>query len=843
MNPQAKRRRMREWRDAIRRGPIGVSRSVATSRESDTGRVSQKGPDGAGPSIVRPGALEGSRLRSCTRRRSAGKARTWLILLSAVGLAAAMGVPSGRAYLDRHAVESVRKAADSPGAGRTVGLFFAAHRQSLAEGLIDLGTQSRALLESNLRLLRRILVDDRLLEMSVHRSRSPDTGLRGHYSAHDWLASEQSLPTRRALLKLASKGAGGPRGEAIDALAAIAVKVPEAFAPEPLEGVRREDIRALVALGGGIRLGGAIALQSAPQTGPTGFAPRLILREVLGAGGRLRLWSQGKAALPEETLGIALRALDRLDDTVIDGDLAAALLSTPDAQGADRVLQVRALGRARHPDAWKRLLECAAGSEGESSDDDAASAAALEALGDSAPLAAVPGLREAIENSQDEEISEAARAALRRVVGEAVKDWRQWKPVEGRLPALAGAAGTQSGEETERGLVAALRFHAVHPSSALRDSSTRRSIQRALGHAAAQVRREAARAIGEAGITEAIGPGEFRPSEIRPVGASKPAAALIEAIQDADAGVAAAAAAALWKLTAHWPAEDAPCARSFTAAAGSLSIETEASAPRRAAWIKAWEPWWQSHRRQGQADWYLEAIESGDGARVDQGARGLAVLVRLGAVPAGWFSEKEKRLDAALLRAPTEARADIIAILGERARPECLWGIVDGAGRGGFLIAREALGTIHRLLDRSIARTPVNGDVAIDGFLAALASRKGPPAAHIVRYLDGTFDARRIDGRLRAQIERPGSLQAATDAEKRRAALLPWFPRRANSSHVQFLVKLLEDPDDTVGGAAYARLKTLAGKDLGIPAGPERDEAIRRWKRWAEGWASPDDRP
>jgi len=748
------------------------------------------------------------------RRRDAGKARAWLIVLSLLGLAAAMGLPSGRAFLERHAAERVRKAADSPDAGEEVSRFFAAHRQSLADGLIDLGTPSRALLESNLRLLRRILVDDRLLEMPIHRLRPSEGAPRGPTSAHEWLASERGLPTCRALLKVAAKGPEGPRLEAIGALAEIAVKVPEAFAQEPLDGVRGEEIRALVALGGGV-----------PP--PANKALQLLLRSVLRAGDRLRLWSHGREASSEETLGIALRALDRLGDAVIDGDLAAALVDAPPAKGADRLLQVGALARTRHPDAWKRLLRFALGTEGERSDDPELRVAALEALGDSAPLAAVPDLREGVETAEDERISEAARAALRHAAGGAVRDWRRWKPVEGRLPLFEGAAGSPD-EDAERGLMAALRFHAVHPSASLRDSSIRRSIQRALGHEAPRVRRAAARTIGEAGIIEAIGPSEIRQSE-----GAGPVRALIEILEDPDGGVAAAAAAALWTLTAHWPAENAPGAGIFGSWAGHLSIETEASPLRRAAWVEAWGAWWRAHRRQGQADWQLEAIESGDGARANQGASRLAALVRLGAVPAAWLSEKEKRLNAALLRAPTEGRPDIIAILGDRARPEILWEIVDGAGRGGFLIAREALGTIQRLLDRSNGRSPQSGDVALDGLLAALASRQGPPAAHINRYLDGEYEARRIDSRLRAQVERPVSPQAAADAEKRRAALLSWFPRRRDPEQLQFLVTLLEDPSDAVRDSAHSRLRTLAGRDLGSPQGPGSEVAIARWKAWA----------
>jgi hypothetical protein len=72
------------------------------------------------------------------------------------------------------------------------------------------------------------------------------------------------------------------------------------------------------------------------------------------------------------------------------------------------------------------------------------------------------------------------------------------------------------------------------------------------------------------------------------------------------------------------------------------------------------------------------------------------------------------------------------------------------------------------------------------------------------------------------------------DSEIRRAAALAVAQRDATSL-VPDLIKLLNDPESLVERAAHAALKSMAGKDLGPPAGAdraERDKAIAAWELW-----------
>jgi hypothetical protein len=81
-------------------------------------------------------------------------------------------------------------------------------------------------------------------------------------------------------------------------------------------------------------------------------------------------------------------------------------------------------------------------------------------------------------------------------------------------------------------------------------------------------------------------------------------------------------------------------------------------------------------------------------------------------------------------------------------------------------------------------------------------------------------------------------------AEVRRAAVLG-VAMRDSKAHLPRMIDMLEDPDPAVVPAVVAALRSLSGKDFGPnlnAAQDERDEAIARWREWANGPGAAQDR-
>src|SRR6266540_657348 len=311
--------------------------------------------------------------RGAAARAAEGRARFWILGSLVVLALVSLAVPAALGYLQSRRFDYCREPAEALETSRRIQEYFSANRDALARGALLLASPDTGVLNGDLRVLLRILEDDYLLEVPVHRRAAGDKG--GVFSAHEWLAGEGSAPLRSRLAELANHDLLPIRSQAFRALSLIGLKVPESLSEAPFPAFRREHLRGLLVVAEGEPL-------------PPGIEIRSFLREVLLSPMTLRLWQNAAQPGTAQSLALALRAVLALEDTS-DGDLADAVCKSPDVDGPVRVLQAMALARAEDERAWRRLLRIAAADTAVPQ-----RMAALEALRSCAPPEAIQGLRE-----------------------------------------------------------------------------------------------------------------------------------------------------------------------------------------------------------------------------------------------------------------------------------------------------------------------------------------------------------------------------------------------------------------------------------------------------------------
>jgi HEAT repeat protein len=737
------------------------------------------------------------------RERGPGRARLW-VLLSAVLLLALTALSYSVVALARaRQLARCREPAEGREASRRLTAFFAAHRDALSEGVLDPSGSDPAAIEGSLRMLLHILEDDTLLEAEVHRRPSAGRGLSVH-SAHAWIVEASGAPSRARLARLLSHSAPSIRDQAARALSLLAWKVPEALAGEPLPYFRREHLRALLLVQGG-------------EPPPAEVALLPFIREGLLAPGAFRLWALGAQPGAAAASGLFLRAL-LAEEAPLRGELAEALLAAPDLAGPDRLLQIRTLGRLVHPQAWRKLIRIAGGSEPLP-----ARAEALQALRAAGPVEAIPELRELASRPTGAPLVAQVREALEHIAGARITEWPVSLPEPGRLEALRAACGpdVSAAGTLERGL-SALRFHALHPQLSASDDQAAQALLLPLSSPSPEVRLGGARALGQVAVPEAPG-------------------RLIDLLADPDVRVAAAAAASLFDLTAFWPATEARVAER----PGALPLEVAADPARLEAFAQGWKAW-----RAGAGGWnqrLAAALESGEPFRVAPAARRLQALASAGPGAGAGPPVPAERLLGSFGRASAPARAAILEALAERGDTEAiapLRKLFEPAFRADPADAWEIVHAIHRLLVRKTAAA--DSAAVVDGLLDDLAARPGASAGVIARYIDSRFTASLVDERMALLLKRlappEGSLSQGGGAGALRAGLTRWYPRAPGRDRARTLVALLSDPEPLVRFWALEHLVELSGSSFGFdPAAPPaaRAEALGPWRDWLERWRGP----
>jgi hypothetical protein len=724
--------------------------------------------------------------------------RVALLVAGIAGIAA--GVMAFRNQRNARLVLRAREAAEPSESRKRIEDLFAARRDALSEGVIDLSADDGTSAGS-LRILNRLLADDELLESETHlRPRSAGGG-RAVMSAHVWLASPEAAPLRDRLFHLAGHPKETIRIPAIACLGAMAVKVPEVLAEEPLFPYRREHVRAFLRLAAGDPL--------------DPLAPaRPFLREVLAAPGALRAWEKGSLADRKVVIDLALRGLLATGEP-IDGDLADGVIdatrNASDFPAPTQVLIARILALTDHPEAWRRLVVLARADH--PLDVRLEAIASLKIAG---PAESIEGLQEAA--GSDRETSAQAQEAIEHIAGEPPSSRQGWRPDPDRLAALRRRVRT--GTDAARA-VSALLHHRFHPGPSRKDGEIERLVVAAFGSQFIEVRIEAARTAGRTGAVSALG-GAGRPQPGAPP-------ALIDLLADPDFRVASAAAEALFELTAAWPAEDGH----GTDAPGSLPPELAADPARLSRWKAEWAAWKDRKIGAQRSAWLVEGLESRDPSRAIRAARSLSGLASRGGLDGAAYAALRDRLLAAFPAVPAAAKVDLLAVLGGREGAELLGDLLGKTG-GDAIDAWEIFRAIHAGAPRG---SPAPAPAAIVDVLLGILGipQGGPMGATLVRYLDARFPPDLVDERLLAAIrarEGPRDRARAEGAAR-------WFPRSPDRQKALILVDLLSDPLGQVRFWSGRHLAELAGTDGGYdPEAPEprRSEAIARWRTWAEGW-------
>src|SRR5262249_20246353 len=145
---------------------------------------------------------------------------------------------------------------------------------------------------------------------------------------------------------------------------------------------------------------------------------------------------------------------------------------------------------------------------------------------------------------------------------------------------------------------------------------------------------------------------------------------------------------------------------------------------------------------------------------------------------------------------------------------------------------------VAKLGDELIKAPPSKWQKALE----KLRDGKGPEYTQALAYAITQLDGQQKKSARDALAERLSNMKSSTlgqyladdNPELRRAAALA-CAMKEDKAHTGKLIDLLDDPEKTVGRAAYAALKDLTKQDFGPAADASNDEkaaAVKKWRTW-----------